>query len=434
MLDAVKTVERRSLAAEDLDLARDVGARLRAARLRTGQTQKEVAGDRYTKAYVSALENGLIKPSMAALNYLATRLGTTPGDLLSDSTARWTLLDAELRLAAGEYEPAADGFRMLLDANPPAEDRAAALLGLAESLSRLGRATEAIRAATEANAWFTAAGRRGESQRARYWLASAHHLADNPAQAKLLLEQILAEHTAERPLDDDLRVRLLTALAAVLSHAGEPRQAIALLEEARSVGADIDDRRRATIHSSLAQGYRSTGDMEAAITNGLQALALFRSAEAAIEAASLENELALIYLAIGNLRVARRHAAEARNGFERLRAPFLLAHVAETEAQIALAAGTLDIATQKAAEAAELARVAGNDKAEVSALLTEARALRAAGDTAGASDALAAAAERARSGPRPRLREVLSEWSELRAAEGDLEAAYALSREALSLV
>ena len=71
----MKTVERRSLAAEDRDLAEQIGVRLRAARLRAGLTQREVAEGRYTKAYVSALENGLIKPSMAALRFLAERLG-----------------------------------------------------------------------------------------------------------------------------------------------------------------------------------------------------------------------------------------------------------------------------------------------------------------------------------------------------------------------
>ena len=76
----MRTIERRSLAVEDRDLAQQIGARLKAARLRAGLTQQQVAAGRYTKAYVSALENGLIKPSMAALRFLAVRLGTTPSE------------------------------------------------------------------------------------------------------------------------------------------------------------------------------------------------------------------------------------------------------------------------------------------------------------------------------------------------------------------
>ena len=117
----MRTVERRSLAAEDRDLARQIGTKLRTARHAAGLTQQQVAAGRYTKAYVSALENGLIKPSMAALRFLAVRLGTTPSELLAESDTRWARLDAELRLAAGDFQSAADGFSALLDAAQGAE-------------------------------------------------------------------------------------------------------------------------------------------------------------------------------------------------------------------------------------------------------------------------------------------------------------------------
>lgn len=58
------------------------GQRLKALRLKAGLTQKQLAEPQYTKAYISALENGLIRFSMAAGQYLATRLGVTIGDLL----------------------------------------------------------------------------------------------------------------------------------------------------------------------------------------------------------------------------------------------------------------------------------------------------------------------------------------------------------------
>ena len=48
---------------------------IRRARLAAGLTQQQLAAGRYTKAYVSALENGHSKPSMAALSFLAERLG-----------------------------------------------------------------------------------------------------------------------------------------------------------------------------------------------------------------------------------------------------------------------------------------------------------------------------------------------------------------------
>ena len=49
-------------ATDDTALAGRLGSRLKQARLSAGLTQQQLAGDRYTKAYVSALENGLVRP------------------------------------------------------------------------------------------------------------------------------------------------------------------------------------------------------------------------------------------------------------------------------------------------------------------------------------------------------------------------------------
>jgi hypothetical protein len=67
-------------------------------------------------------------------------------------------------------------------------------------------------------------------------------------------------------------------------------------------------------------------------------------------------------------------------------------------------------------------------------MLTEARALRASGDMAGAESRYAAAADLARGGQSAgRTREVLREWAELRAINGDHRGAYELTREALAV-
>src|SRR5207253_9944897 len=167
-----RTRNRPSLASEDLDLARQVGARLKAARTRAGLTQRELAQPRYTKAYISALENGLIKPSMAALRFLARKLGTVPSAFLADEDTHWQRLDAELRLASGDWQAAADRFQMILDTDPAGVGRGLCLLGLAEANYRLGRARETIASASEALELLTAARRRAEAQRAKYWLAA----------------------------------------------------------------------------------------------------------------------------------------------------------------------------------------------------------------------------------------------------------------------
>src|SRR5215204_5266320 len=109
------TQTRRRVVVDHSELAKAIGSRIRTARLAAGLTQQELAGDRYTKAYISALELGHAKPSMAALNYLAPRLGTTPDRLLTDHAGRWTRVDADLHLAAGRYPDAVVAYRDLAD-------------------------------------------------------------------------------------------------------------------------------------------------------------------------------------------------------------------------------------------------------------------------------------------------------------------------------
>lgn len=73
---------RRVVVVDNRPLARAVGERIRKARTAAGLTQDQVAGDRYTGAYISALERGLAKPSLASLAYLAARLEVRIVDLV----------------------------------------------------------------------------------------------------------------------------------------------------------------------------------------------------------------------------------------------------------------------------------------------------------------------------------------------------------------
>jgi transcriptional regulator with XRE-family HTH domain len=427
-----KTRNRPSLAKDDLDLARQIGGRIKAARLRAGLTQKQLADPRYTKAYISALENGLIKPSMAALRFLAKRLGSEPSAFLADEDSAWQRLDAELRLASGDWQAAADRFQAILDGGPTGLSRGLALLGLAEASYRLNQGRETIAQATEALELLTAARRPVEARRATYWLAAGYHVMEDPTRARTLLEQLLAEMRVE-DTDPDLRVRTLIALATVQSFSGAPQAAISLLEEARAIGADLDDRRRATLLHSLSGSYRLAGDLEGAIRTAVESLALFRAVDARRETASIENELALIYLGLGNLDAAGAHAGAARTEMEHNRDELGLAHLTDTDAQISLARGDLQLAERQAADATDRAERSGSQKGIVDALLTRARVARQRGDTAAAIAALERAEAAATDGPSARLKAVLTERAEVLAEQGDHAAAWKRSKRALAL-
>jgi transcriptional regulator with XRE-family HTH domain len=55
--------------------SRSVGERVRALRVAAGLTQTELAGDRFSKEYVSQIERGKTRPTADTIAWLADRLG-----------------------------------------------------------------------------------------------------------------------------------------------------------------------------------------------------------------------------------------------------------------------------------------------------------------------------------------------------------------------
>jgi tetratricopeptide (TPR) repeat protein len=78
-----------------------LGERLRQLRVAAGLTQTGLAGDRFSKEYISQIERGKTRPTTETVEWLALRLGVDPGYLASgvstDDRAR-----AEASLARGE--------------------------------------------------------------------------------------------------------------------------------------------------------------------------------------------------------------------------------------------------------------------------------------------------------------------------------------------
>lgn len=417
---------------DNRELALRIGGRIREARQRAGLTQQRLAEGRYTKAYVSALEKGHAKPSMAALTFFCDRLGLPPSFFLGDHQQGWSRVEADLLAASGRWREAADAYEQIVQRPLDRGFRAEALRGLGEAYCRLERGADAIAVATEAVELFSRLGRTRDAGLATYWLAHAQHLTDNTAEARALLTGLLAQLRSGQDADPDLRMRTLVALSTLEATDENHRSALGYLEEARAMAPDLDDWRRALFLSLLAYSYTGTGDLEAAIRTGTESLGLFRAAAADREAATLENNLALAYLRVGNARRAWEFAGQARERHLADGNRHALAHVAETEAQIALSDGDIEGAQRLANEALAHADASDNRRAAISALLTRARSHVAADEPDAATSAYSEATAFIREyGMRARLREALGEWADVLASLGRHEEAYALTREAL---
>src|SRR5260370_27898406 len=101
-----------------------LGERLRQLRVAAGLTQSELAGERFSKEYVSQIERGKTRPTRETIDWLAVRLGVDPGFLANgvatDERGRLegALARAETLIEAQRNEEAAADYEPLVPATP----------------------------------------------------------------------------------------------------------------------------------------------------------------------------------------------------------------------------------------------------------------------------------------------------------------------------
>src|SRR6516165_5575516 len=99
-----------------------LGERLRQLRVAAGLTQSELAGDRFSKEYVSQIERGKTRPTEGTIEWLADPLGVDAGFLASGvATDERARLEGALSRAEALYEAqhdteAAEAFEPLVAA------------------------------------------------------------------------------------------------------------------------------------------------------------------------------------------------------------------------------------------------------------------------------------------------------------------------------
>jgi len=423
---------RRVIVVDNSAVARRIGGRIREARTRASLTQAQVAKGRYTAAYISALERGLAKPSMASLTFISERLGVPIRDLVAEDQPTAGRLEADILLASGQHQEALDLYDSLLREVDDRRVRAEVLRGKAEALCRLNRGAEAIGPATEAAEIFSGLGQEADAAWAGYWLSFGHYQQDNPAEARGILQELLAKERAGLQVAPDFRFRLLTSLGLVEAWDGQHERALSYMEEARALTADLSLRQRAAFLSGLALHYRHAGDFERSIRAGTEGLALYQAADSEREEAVLAGNLARTYLQIGNLKRSEAHLRRARQIADQYKDVRLDADTAEAEAELALARGDAERAEERILATLDAVERGGFYLAAVDALVTRARMQRSASNPSSAQESYKKAATLLRErGSKARLRGVLAEWAELLTDTGDLHGATRLYAEAL---
>lgn len=409
-----------------------LGERLRKARSEAGLSQAQLAAPHFTRAYVSAIELGKIRPAMKSLEFMAGKLRKPAAYFLEDEEQSRRRRERDLEISAAAVlvtrPNAAKAIEKLMplietSTTPSEIARLRVLLGTAYNFA--ARPTEALRSLTIAERLARGLGDASLARATAHQLAIAHRLAGDHQRAYQLLTELLGDVERSQVIDQVLRMRLLKDLGAVSIDLGQPEKAnayyLAALEWAQDIG-DVSG--LIGIYNGLAYAYRALGDLEAATTYLQRALGATEVSNDLTAAAVMHNALAVLAAERGHVEAAYRHVDKAIE-IARVNGPqAYVPHYLTTKAECALKTGRFEEARQVATDAAAAAKESNNRRAHAAALVVLGEVALQTGERDSGIRRLEEAAGMYRSlDARSELGEVLMRLSRAAEAAGDAESA-----------
>lgn len=266
-----------------------LGQRLRTLRVNAGLTQTDLAGDRFSKEYVSQIERGKTRPTQETIEWLAERLSVDPGFLASGVAAdergriEASLARAEALSENHEYPEALEEFTRVsptIAGIAAVELQVRSLSGEAWVRMRMGEVKEAVQLLTRARS--------------------------------------MAEDTMFSDVD---RAELLYRLGSCRVELSSIQTAIGLFNEALALAENSElpcDRLRAEIFGARSRCYRRHRDYEAAREDLERALELAESLDDPRSVARVYFHASLVAERQGQWVLARKYAEQAKAQFEEI--------------------------------------------------------------------------------------------------------------------
>ncbi|MFJ6631749.1 helix-turn-helix domain-containing protein [Streptomyces sp. NPDC091376] len=338
-----------------MDEPAEIGRRVQQLRAHLGLTQRQLAEPSYTPAYISTLEAGKVRPSEAALRFLADRLGTSFEELSTGRPAhlatelRLALTDAQRELATGSAEEAAVSYRRLLTDAEHLEltaEQAEVLLGLGECALETGQLDNARRhfEAAERLLGGEPLPRRARAVRGR---AIAHLLAGELRYACYLLEATIDELNASGLADPEALVLLYAAIIGPYIDMGAHARAAHAAELALALAPQVDDPALvAGMHRQVARTFLAEGRTADADASLAKAQAIYRQLRLRTDLAHCHWMRGYVQAQDGELTLAEQELRTARDMLTAKRAVLFAAQVEVELADVLRRLGRLDEASE----------------------------------------------------------------------------------------
>ncbi len=264
-----------------------LGERLRQLRMSAGMTQSELAGERFSKEYVSQIERGKTRPTRETIEWLAERLGVDAGFLANGVSA-----DERNRVETGLARA-----ETLIETEQP-DEAVSEYERLRPAVASTGSAELEVRALS-GEAW--ARRLRGQVRDALELLNRARALAEGPQ------------------FSDVERAEVLYRLGVCRYELSSNATALALLNEALTMAERSGlpcDLLRSNILSWRSRCYRRQRDLEAAREDVEHALELAEGLNDRRTAAKVCLQASLVAERQGHLVLARTYAERAKAIYE----------------------------------------------------------------------------------------------------------------------
>jgi tetratricopeptide (TPR) repeat protein len=397
-----------------IDDPRELGRRLRTARENARLSQRQLAFEGCTNAYISRLESGHRIPSLQLIHEFARRLNVSPQwlatgvDEVDDSTAA---MDAEVALRLGELDQAQELYRKRLDDSP---NDPVALAGLGEIAFRQGRMTRAIALLEQALAG--SEDRLLERSSSVETLARAYVQAGALDSALALLERALDQAEAADAVVETLRFRVL--LANGLIDVGDLHAAERMLAESIKVAQDLRDPiATARVYWSQSRLHVMHKDPALGARYARRALDILERTENHAYVALAYQVLAYAEIEAGKPQSALEHLEHGRELLGAELSPHVEAKFALEETRALLALGRVKEAAATAGDALEkIDALDAGDRGRGYLLLGE--VFQASGDTSRAQGLLELSVDTLERDGKPYLGEAARRLADIFEQEG----------------
>jgi tetratricopeptide (TPR) repeat protein len=337
-----------------VDDPREVGRRLREARLRAGLSQRDLSFPGCSPAYISRIEAGDRIPSLQLLREMGQRLGVSEDYLATGARAprlvdrNPLLVDAEVALRLDDPELAWSLYDQALEQARDNFTRADALEGLGSVAFRRGEPREAIRLLE--HSFELARAKPADRPSTTEMLARSHAALGDLDGAIALFQECMERFRSEN--DPVNQVRFAVLLGYAFTDAGRFDEAEAILGEGLEAGRGIKDPiTRARLLWSQARLRGEQGEPELAAEYARKALEVLRTTEHTLFIALTHELLATIYNDLGRSEEALSLLDEAWPMLESTGSPIQVAHCKIEEARARAGLGDKERAAAVAMEA-----------------------------------------------------------------------------------